>query len=138
MDCLKKREVAALARVTTRTVENWAGKLYIRAVLKRVQGQSQQRTTVAQDPGARRGEDQDAVLSPVELAELEAAIAEDQAGKAVPGEVFLRSLRAPPDPSASREFAGRLPCERPRRQSLGSARLSTRPGVSRARAGARS
>jgi hypothetical protein len=57
---------------------------------------------VAQDSGARPGDDQGAVLSHEELEELEAALAEDQAGKVVSGEEFLRSLRAPLDPSASR------------------------------------
>ena len=57
---------------------------------------------MAQDSGARQGDDPGAVLSPEELEELEAALAEDQAGKAVSGAEFLRSLRAPPDPSASR------------------------------------
>lgn len=57
---------------------------------------------MAHDSGALRGDDQSAVLSPEELEELEAALAEDQAGEVVPGEEFLRSLRAPPNPSAAR------------------------------------
>jgi hypothetical protein len=41
------------------------------------------------------------MLSPEELEELEAALAEDQADEVVSGEEFLRSLRAPTHPSAS-------------------------------------
>jgi hypothetical protein len=42
------------------------------------------------------------MLSPEELEELEAALVEDHADDVVSGEEFLRSLRAPLDPSASR------------------------------------
>lgn len=41
------------------------------------------------------------MLSPEELEELEAALAEDQAEDVISGEEFLRSLRAPLGPSAS-------------------------------------
>jgi hypothetical protein len=56
---------------------------------------------VAQDLHARRGDNQGAVLSPEELEELEAALADDHADNVVAGEEFLRGLRAPLDPSAA-------------------------------------
>jgi hypothetical protein len=47
------------------------------------------------------GDDRGAVLSPEELEEIEAALAEDQAGEVISGEAFLRSLRESLDRPAS-------------------------------------
>lgn len=69
----------------------------------RIKGQSQSRRGASMEPDTDPGMDNDQTvsLSPDELHELEVALAENQAGKVISGEDFLRRLREPLDRSAS-------------------------------------